>query len=395
MKIARLISLTALGLVPALGHAQSVVTLYGVVDEGLSYTTNSGGGRQWAMATGVLQGSRWGLRGSEDLGGGMKAIFMLENGFDISTGKAQQGGLEFGRQAYVGLADRVLGTVTLGRQYDSVVDYAGPFSDRGLGGGYIAAHPGDIDNFNNAYRANNSVKYTSPDYSGFHYGGLYSLGGVSGAITRNQVWSAGAGYKYGPAALAVAYLNARNPNVGFFGNSSTTTATATTSSVTSPVYSGFLSARTYQVIAAGGSMAFGATTVSATYSNIQFMHLGDTTYSGPNASGYTGTAHFNNGEINAVFHYTPALSFNAAYDYLKSGHVHSSTGENDGATYQQGTVGADYAFSKATDVYILGAYQHASGTDSRNKAAVASINGLTASTTNSQATIHIGLRHKF
>ncbi len=74
------------------------------------------------MSSGNLQGSRWGLRGTEDLGGGLKAIFVLENGFNVFNGTLGQGGDELGRQAYVGLPTTQFGTVTLGRQYDSVVD---------------------------------------------------------------------------------------------------------------------------------------------------------------------------------------------------------------------------------------------------------------------------------
>ena len=67
--------------------AQSSVTLYGVIDEGLNYTNNVGTGHVYEMASGYAQGSRWGLKGSEDLGGGMKAIFQLENGFDVNSGR--------------------------------------------------------------------------------------------------------------------------------------------------------------------------------------------------------------------------------------------------------------------------------------------------------------------
>ncbi len=80
--------------------AQSSVTLYGVLDEGIDYTNNAGRGAVWEMASGYAQGSRWGLKGSEDLGGGMKAVFQLENGFDVSSGRLGQGGRMFGRQAY-------------------------------------------------------------------------------------------------------------------------------------------------------------------------------------------------------------------------------------------------------------------------------------------------------
>jgi predicted porin len=97
---------------------QSSVTLYGMVDNGLSYASNSGGSHQYNMSSGVLSGSRFGLLGSEDLGGGLKAIFTLENGFDVNSGKASQGGLMFGRRAFVGLSSSRFGTITLGRQYD-------------------------------------------------------------------------------------------------------------------------------------------------------------------------------------------------------------------------------------------------------------------------------------
>ncbi|MEA3082433.1 MAG: hypothetical protein QOC89_130, partial [Paraburkholderia sp.] len=92
-----------------LAHAQGSVTLYGIIDEGLNYISNRGGGKVFSTTSGVIQGSRWGVRGVEDLGGGLKATFMLENGFDASTGKLGQGGLEFGRQAWVGLSSARLG----------------------------------------------------------------------------------------------------------------------------------------------------------------------------------------------------------------------------------------------------------------------------------------------
>jgi Outer membrane protein (porin) len=120
-----LLALAALGAFAGVAHAQSSVTLYGIIDEGFNINTNSGGKHLYNLSSGVLQGSRFGLRGTEDLGGGLKAIFVLENGFDVNNGKLGQGGLMFGRQAYVGLSSQ-FGTVTLGRQYDSVVDYVGP-----------------------------------------------------------------------------------------------------------------------------------------------------------------------------------------------------------------------------------------------------------------------------
>jgi hypothetical protein len=82
-----LTSLIALAASPA--FAQSSVTLYGVLDEGIDYTNNAGHGAVWEMVSGYAQGSRWGMKGSEDLGGGLKAVFQLENGFDVSSARSR------------------------------------------------------------------------------------------------------------------------------------------------------------------------------------------------------------------------------------------------------------------------------------------------------------------
>ncbi len=116
------------GVFATAAHAQSSVTLYGLIDAGLTYTNNQGGSHNFKETSGQVNGSRWGLRGAEDLGGGLKAIFTLENGFSIANGTLGQGGREFGRQAFVGLSSAQFGAVTLGRQYDSVVDYLGPLA---------------------------------------------------------------------------------------------------------------------------------------------------------------------------------------------------------------------------------------------------------------------------
>jgi predicted porin len=386
-----LVALAALGAFACTAHAQSSVTLYGIIDEGFNINTNAGGSHLYNLSSGVLQGSRWGMRGTEDLGGGLSAIFVLENGFDVNTGKLGQGGLMFGRQAYVGLGSRQFGTVTLGRQYDSIVDYVGPLEVGDQWGGYIAAHPGDLDNFNNAYRTNNAIKFTSVNYAGLTFGGMYSVGGVAGDYSRNQTWSLGAGYTNGPLVLGVGYLNARTPatNGGLFGNN---TSTATPSAVTTPVYAGFASASTYQVVGAGGAYTFGAATFGATYSNIKFYGIGSTTPSALNGD----TATFNNAEVSVKYQITPALLVGAAYDYTKGNDV----GAVDGATYHQGMLGVDYFLSKRTDVYVTGVYQHAAGEQvaangTTITSAHAAINGLTGSSTSNQFTARIGIRHKF
>jgi predicted porin len=387
-----LLALAALGAFAGVAHAQSSVTLYGIIDEGFNINTNSGGKHLYNLSSGVLQGSRFGLRGTEDLGGGLKAIFVLENGFDVNSGKLGQGGLMFGRQAYVGLSSQ-FGTVTLGRQYDSVVDYVGPLEAGDQWGGYIAAHPGDVDNFNNAYRTNNTVKYTSQNYNGLTFGGTYSFGGQAGNFTGNQIWSLGAGYNNGPLVLGVGYLNARTPAAsgGLFNNGGA--ASAPNAAVTSPVYAAYTSANTYQVIGAGGAYTFGAATIGLTYSNIKFSNLG-VAFAQPAVRGQSAT--FNNAELNFKYQLTPALLVGAAYDYTRGASIDGAST----AQYHQGAVGVDYFLSKRTDVYVTGVYQHALG-EVLNQAgtgvvdATAGINGLTGSSNQNQFTARIGIRHKF
>ena len=126
--------------------AQSSVTLYGIIDAGFTYVNNeaapqgdsSSHNGTFRMSSGNLQGSRWGLRGQEDLGGGMKAIFTLENGFDVTNGQdaarwppVRPSGVRRSVEA------TALARVTLGRQYDSVVDYIAPADGQRKLGRYV------------------------------------------------------------------------------------------------------------------------------------------------------------------------------------------------------------------------------------------------------------------
>ena len=153
------LSLALLG-VTGIAHAQSSVTLYGLIDESIQYVNNATphGGSLVQLFGGNLQAPRFGLKGTEDLGGGLKAIFQLENGFDVNTGKLGQGGLMFGRQAYVGLTGDSWGTATAGRQYDPLVDMVQPLTADNYFGSTFTT-PGDVDNNDNSFRVNNSVKY--------------------------------------------------------------------------------------------------------------------------------------------------------------------------------------------------------------------------------------------
>ncbi len=374
------LSLALLGAAGA-AHAQNSVTLYGVIDTAIAYThgVNGTGTNQWQMNSGNIQGSRWGLKGAEDLGGGLKAVFQLENGFNSNNGTLGQGGKMFGRQAYVGLQSNQFGTVTLGRQYDPLVDMVQAVTADNYFGSTFAT-PGDVDNNDNSLRVNNAIKYTSPVYAGLQFEGFYALGGVAGTQGAGQTWSAAVAYNNGPIGIAGGYFQASNlygtTRAGTWGGSADNI-------IDGPINSGYVSAKSIGIGQVAGQYAFGPVTVGLGYSNAQYKRDA--------ASAFTSTEKYNTGRAFATFQATPAILLGVGYSYTKAS-------GNTTAKYHQASLGADYSLSKRTDIYLVGAYQHASGTQlvgGQLQSAQASIGSYGAAGTSSQEIVALGLRHKF
>ncbi|MGA7781869.1 MAG: porin [Paraburkholderia sp.] len=380
------LSLSLLG-AASVAHAQSSVTLYGTIDTAITYVHNASGNQSlWSVgnaSNGDLSGTRWGLKGQEDLGGGLKAIFQLENGFNPSTGALGQGSRLFGRQAFVGLESDQFGTVTLGRQYDPLVDMVqGITADNYFGSAF--ATPGDVDNYDNSSRTNNAVKYVSPVYSGLQVEGMYAFGGVAGQTGSGQTWSAAATYNNGPFSLAAGYFVADNPSV--------TGAQRTTWGGTSDgtfdgslINLGYQTAKSINIARVAGQYVAGPFTFGLSYSNSQ--------YKADAQSAFASTEKYNTGNGFLNYQATPAMLVGVGYTYTKS------SGDT-GASYNQVSVGADYNLSKRTDVYLVGAWTHASG-DTLNAdgtavvGAQASVGSYGYGGTSSQELVSLGLRHKF
>ena len=160
---------------------QSSLTLYGIVDLGLQWQkidlrdakSNELASQRIGVASGVQSGSRWGLRGQESLGGDLRAVFVLENGFDASNGTASQGGRLFGRQSTVGLQSDRLGQLDLGRQTNLATKYflaIDPF-----GQSFGQANMGASFGSTNTVRYSNMVLYQTPSINGFRAGAGYSF----------------------------------------------------------------------------------------------------------------------------------------------------------------------------------------------------------------------------
>ncbi|HXZ06996.1 MAG TPA: porin [Paraburkholderia sp.] len=227
------IAAVVVGMFSSSVFAQSSVTLYGVLDTGIEYVShaNAAGDDVIRMPgiTGELP-SRWGMRGSEDLGGGLKATFILESGFNTRGGDSGQGGRLFGRQALVGL-DSPWGSLTFGRQY-TMTYWA--MSDADILGPDIYGI-GSLDSFIPNARSDNSVVYKGRFY-GFTLGATYSFGRdstgtgnspgqgtcagqVPGDATQCREWSAMLKYDGTYFGVATAYDEQRggtNAAANFF-----------------------------------------------------------------------------------------------------------------------------------------------------------------------------------
>ncbi|SAK40005.1 porin [Caballeronia pedi] len=363
--------------------AQSSVTLYGLVDAGLTYVNNvrnetgeSAKASSFGVTSGNVNPSRWGLRGAEDLGGGMKAVFTLENGFNIANGTGD--GRQFGRQAYVGLSTAQVGTLTLGRQNDAVADFLGPMSATGTWGGTYFAHPGDIDNLDgNAFRINNSVKFVSANYAGLTFAGAYGFSNSAGSFAANRAYSFGAGYANGPFKLGAAYTQAN----GFNSN----TAGAITESVVSPIIAGAQQTARLRTFGAGGSFSTGPMTFGAVWTQTRSDNDSEVVADSSSIA--------NNYEINGRYALTPALSLGAAYTFTYA-KTEDPRAESRRVRRHQFGLQTDYALSKRTDIYAEGVVQIASG-GGEGVYPAAGINGADTSSSSRQVLVTTGIRHRF
>lgn len=213
-------SLIAMAVLAASGAAmaQSSVTLYGIVDANVGSCKNSLGAASYSCAdtsgisqsgvnSGGISTSRWGLKGTEDLGNGLKASFQLEQGIKIDDGAAAASGTQFDRQAWVGVSGG-FGSVLMGRTY-------GPydvFHDAVNAVGNLNMSPTDAVNAaaGGDYSSNltNLVQYTSPTVGGFS-GSIGMKFGEDKTTTTsaNDTVSLYLKYANGPLQVGYAYQN--------------------------------------------------------------------------------------------------------------------------------------------------------------------------------------------
>lgn len=202
--------LTALS-TTAVAQSQSQIELYGVVDMGFFHERDDINGTKTGVRSGNEGGSRWGLRGSEDLGRGWKATFRLESGLDAATGTLGQGDRLFGRWAHVGL-ESPYGEIRIGRQWALGREWGGVASPFGIGwsrSGMSTAFGYNDGDFGGSGIADNMVMYRSPTVHGLQaaVGYSFEINGdqVPGASNNARMLTSGIRYRSGPLRLALTY----------------------------------------------------------------------------------------------------------------------------------------------------------------------------------------------
>ena len=384
-------------------RAQSQLSLYGIVDGGITYTNSQQttavgkGGANLQASSGGLHPSLWGLKGREDLGGGYATVFTLENGFDVANGgfgRYGQGSAAFGRLAYVGLSGNQWGTLTAGRQYDPFSDTVGAYSASNNWAGRFGAHFGDIDNLNQSIAISNALKYVASPYTGVNVGGLYALGGHAGNFSQDRTWSLSASYANGPLSVGAGYLNMRSPLVGTLAGNTGGAYTASGS------YDGSLGndyvdlqrARSNQVFGAGGAYTWGPTTVNLVFTRTRLL---DSQYF-VGSGGPTSTVRMDNYEVGARYLLTPALTAGVSYTFTngKADYLGLSP------RFHQINLGGNYLISKQTVFYLVATYQKAVGdgivySGNGLYVPIAETPGLGDAGTGRQISVTVGLKYAF
>jgi len=192
----------ALSAVYGIACAQSTVTMSGMLDLGVVREAGGAAGAVTKVSSGIENGSRLIFKGTEDLGGGNSAIFLMESGFQADTGTLGQGGLLFGRQVYVGLASRDWGTLTMGRQYTPnyaiMAQVGDPFA-AGLAGVFSSVFA------NSGARMNNTVKYITPKWHDMSAEFAYGAGEVAGSSSTGSSGGASLAYSAGKLNARLGY----------------------------------------------------------------------------------------------------------------------------------------------------------------------------------------------
>lgn len=351
----------ALAAIPAAAavHAQSNVTIYGLVDTGIEYANHTGTGDNSVLrlTSGGQNTSRFGFKGVEDLGSGLKATFQLEGGFFADTG-AQDGNL-FKRQANVGLQG-AFGSFVAGKSFTTVYDFILPYDPMGYAPNYSWATSGNGSQSTSKYGMttafDNLIKYQY-QIGGFKVGASYGFGEQAGSTSDAAKYALGLNYAVGPVGVAGTVERVNG----------TTTVTG---------------ARDKAIVyhLAGAYQISSAVAVKVGYRNYK-KELA-TGAADQRADTFWGGVNYN---------ITPALELTGAIYHQNIKNVASGT-DADPTMY---VLRAKYALSKRTFLYGATAYAKAKNGQVVSLSRDSAADGGVAGVTDSQTGLTVGIQHRF
>lgn len=347
-------------------HAQaqeSNVTIYGVIDMSLAYTSKAGPGNnsRASLDSGDQMASRIGFRGKEDLGGGLSAIFQLETGFNADDGSMATAGTLFDRKSVVGLSGR-LGTVTLGRQTDFLEEIGTRYTSFQVfgGGGMRAAHLNGLDRVTGA-RTSNSLRFDSATYGGFTGSLFYGFGETAGNSTAGQAVGIGGNYANGAFGIGAAYYQSK-------------AGTDT-------------DLKTFTV---GSSYQFGPAKLFGAWSQVRRPSQAALAQTG--LVNITSATRANIFDIGVDYALTSNSHLVTSVIYDRATLARASTGATRARTTQF-NLGIDHYLSKRTDVYAM--YSRQSVADVNNPGVIGAAYASAPADDSSQNVLRVGVRHKF
>ena len=393
-----LIALAVLGAIAGAAQAQSSVTIYGILDTGITYankvSTADGGpngilstnGSKFSVDSGVIQGSRLGFKGVEDLGGGLKALFQLEAGFRNDTGALQsdRGSTNlFPSKSVVGLSGN-FGSVLLGRQTDVLDDLTGA-----VGHNLDRLEGTRTNNSIRSTRTNNSIRYNTPNVDGFTGSLIYGFGEAASQTSNGQSFSLGGQYANGPLGLRAAYYQSKKgttPSDVSLVNGTEFTA-------------GNPGDTALKVFSLGASYQTGLARLYGNWSRVKqpLASAWNGKAALSNASGtpaYYSVGSINNSksdifELGVNYNLTAPLYLLGSVQYNKLTFVPDASPLNNNGKLIQYNLGTDYFLSKRTDLYAFASLLQA------KNAANPGVDGSGTGSANNQTAVTVGIRHKF
>lgn len=320
------------------------IELYGLVSAGIVHLRDAASMTAPDSVTSLAEqahnSNRWGLRGSEDLGGGMKAKFNLESSLSLRTGAAGRdatyvnppGNPLFDREANVSLESKDWGKLKFGRGKNALYDTLDEFDARGnwnFGGLKPVARYAGFYGGSNVSRFDNMIRYTSPGFAGLVLDAAYSFGGTAGDSSRASHWMAGASYRIKPIEIAYVHgeLKLSCPLLNC-------TSEQTGANVTERI----------DVLAA--KYAGEGWSLHAGYARTRNLQQNGTNFNA-SATRVDGRTSADTWFVGARYRVAPAIALNAGYydvkDKVTAGGVDS---------LRMAAVGMVYSFSKRTELYV-------------------------------------------